>query len=202
MPTKLTQKEYEQRVFNCVGDKYTVISSYEGKNKPITLRCNKHNIIFTCTADCFMRGSKDVRSSCPECSKENLLKKSIELECDYCRKKFFRSPSKAITKSNLHFCCRDCKDKAQRIENNYIEMWPDHYKGGSQTQYRQLAFRNYIHECSNCGWDEDEDILEVHHIDENRENNRLENLMILCPTCHRKLTSHKYRLDGKNIIKL
>lgn len=49
-------------------------------------------------------------------------------------------------------------------------------------------------------WDEDPDILEVHHIDENREHNELSNLVILCPICHRKITSHKYKLIERNSI--
>lgn len=65
--------------------------------------------------------------------------------------------------------------------------------------YRKKAFDNYEHKCAVCGWNEDEDILEVHHIDENREHNDLENLKILCPICHRKITSGKYQLIDNNI---
>ena len=70
MPKKLTQEEYCQRVYNCVGDKYTVISKYEGKAKPIKLFCNTHNIEFVVTAECFMRGSEDIRGKCPACQAE------------------------------------------------------------------------------------------------------------------------------------
>lgn len=198
---RLTQQEYEQRVFNCVGDKYTVISEYQGKSQPITLKCNLHEVIFTCTADCFMRGPKDIRSSCPECSKEKRTSNRTIIICDYCGKEFFRSPSKIQnSKSGLQFCCRECKDAAQRIENNFEIMWPSHYKNGEQIHYRELAFRNYDHKCAVCGWNEDEDILEVHHIDEDRTNNKLNNLIILCPICHRKLTSHKYTLLHNQIL--
>ncbi|WP_444210111.1 HNH endonuclease [Dialister succinatiphilus] len=68
--------------------------------------------------------------------------------------------------------------------------------------YRRNAYRNYPHKCAVCGWDEDEDILEVHHIDENREHNELFNLIILCPICHRKLSSHKYKLVNREQIVL
>ena len=47
-----------------------------------------------------------------------------------------------------------------------------------------------------CGWDEDERILEVHHLDENREHNDISNLSILCPTCHRKITLGYYVLTN------
>ena len=80
-------------------------------------------------------------------------------------------------------------------------MRPEHYGvNESSSSYRKLAFRNYSHKCAICGWDEDEDILQVHHIDENRLNANLNNLIILCPTCHQKLTIGKYKLVGREKI--
>lgn len=46
MPKKLTQEEFNQRVYDCVGNRYTVISEYQGKAKPVMLHCNNHNIDF------------------------------------------------------------------------------------------------------------------------------------------------------------
>jgi len=37
--------------------------------------------------------------------------------------------------------------------------------------------------CSRCGYNKHE-ILQVHHIDKNRENNELDNLEMICPNCH------------------
>jgi len=36
--------------------------------------------------------------------------------------------------------------------------------------------------CQRCG----EDITEIHHIDHNPSNKSLNNLILLCPTCHKK----------------
>lgn len=44
-------------------------------------------------------------------------------------------------------------------------------------------------------WREDERILEVHHIDENRSNNEITNLIILCPICHRYISLSIYTLS-------
>lgn len=71
MAKKLTQEEFRQRVFDCVGSKYSVISEYQGKSKPVDFKCNIHGIIFTATAECFMRGPEKINASCPECLKEN-----------------------------------------------------------------------------------------------------------------------------------
>ena len=53
-----------------------------------------------------------------------------------------------------------------------------------QTNYRKLAFDNYLPICSFCGFGL-KSVLEVAHLDGNRSNNGLKNLAILCPTCHR-----------------
>ena len=143
---------------------------------------------------------------CPECQKEDLKNKNtqIECECAYCHKKFFKAPSKLLqSKSKLYFCCREHKDLAQRLDSGkqFETIRPNHY-GTVSIDYRLTALRNYPHKCELCGWDEDIDFLEVHHIDENRKNNTLENLMILCPICHKKLTTHKYKLKNRKIIKI
>ncbi len=40
---------------------------------------------------------------------------------------------------------------------------------------------------------EDVDHFQIHHIDENSENNEFENLLILCPICHSKITKGDIR---------
>ena len=128
----------------------------------------------------------------------------------YCHKKFLRPISKVgNSKSGLYFCCREHKDLAQRLSGGeqYSDIRPEHYsivtneREGTIHTYRTLAFQMYKNECAVCGWNEDIDILQVHHIDENRSNNHIENLIILCPNCHMKLTSHKYiLLDRTKIV--
>jgi 5-methylcytosine-specific restriction endonuclease McrA len=54
----------------------------------------------------------------------------------------------------------------------------------SLLNYRKLAFDAYAHICVHCGFGIRE-VLEVAHLDCNRQNNALSNLVILCPTCHR-----------------
>lgn len=199
MANKLTQEEYENRVKDCVGDRFTVISQYLGKTKPITLHCNIHNIDFTVAAECFMRGKNDIRGNCPKCSEDAKNKRyennRINVKCAYCGKEFHIQKSHADkSKSGLYFCCREHKDLAQRVDSGekFDVIRPEHY--GTCGAYRQVAFRLYPHKCCVCGWDEDERILEVHHKDENHDNNDPDNLCIICPICHRKITLHYYKL--------
>lgn len=63
---------------------------------------------------------------------------------------------------------------------------PPHYgtSTGSCPEYRKKAFALLPNECKMCGWDKYPNVLEVNHIDCNRNNNDIQNLEILCPTCH------------------
>lgn len=110
--------------------------------------------------------------------------------CAYCNKSFHRKPSKLKSKSGLYFCCKNHKHKAQKISAGFTELHPPHY-GKIENDYRKLAFDNYSHKCNRCPYDKRKDVLVVHHIDHNRQNNALENLEILCRNCH-----HEHHLDN------
>ena len=179
------------------------IDGYINASSVLKVRCVNHDYIFETKYENVRRDSR-AHLICPYCQEEvRKIKYNSNrtlVKCAYCQKDFYKIKSKLDnSKSGLYFCCREHKDLAQRIDFGLEEIWPEHYN--QLSSYRNNAFRNYEHKCAICGWDEDEDILEVHHIDENRENNELDNLIILCPICHRKLTNHKYKLIGRTHIK-
>jgi 5-methylcytosine-specific restriction endonuclease McrA len=112
-------------------------------------------------------------------------RKRISVNCAYCQIAFEKTPSKIKqSKSGLHFCCRKHKDLGQRLENELKEMYPSHY--GKGKNYRAQAFREFENKCNKCGYSEYPQILQVHHKDLNRKNNKISNLEILCPNCHIK----------------
>jgi hypothetical protein len=51
-------------------------------------------------------------------------------------------------------------------------------------KYRKLAFAHYDPVCAHCGFGIPA-VLEVAHLDCDRSNNGLSNLVILCPNCHK-----------------
>jgi len=105
-------------------------------------------------------------------------------KCAYCQKPLYRNKSKlSASKSGLHFCCNEHKNIAQRIESSFSEMRPDHYKNGVNG-YRTKAIHHYGPHCQVCNYTNIQEILVVHHKDENHTNNHIDNLQVLCPNCH------------------
>lgn len=43
---------------------------------------------------------------------------------------------------------------------------------------------------------DEKDVLDIHHIDNENSNNKIENLVVLCPTHHRKVHKGILKLDG------
>jgi Zn finger protein HypA/HybF involved in hydrogenase expression len=106
---------------------------------------------------------------------------------------------------NIHVCktCgKEFKAYGHRVYCSHECRYIDKTKYEKDTHssnsygYRKIAFRHYSWECKICGYKEFTNytkgskynmypvILDVHHIDLNRENNEVKNLAILCPTCH------------------
>jgi len=54
----------------------------------------------------------------------------------------------------------------------------------TRVNYRKLAFSHYDPLCAHCGFGVPA-VLEVAHIDGDRSNNDVSNLVILCPNCHK-----------------
>jgi hypothetical protein len=125
--------------------------------------------------------------------------KKEELVCTLCNDKFSRVPSrKKNSKSGLLFCSRKCKDIAQRIDSGYDDIHPEHY--GSTNRYRDIAYRVFPRKCMACSFfDEYPELMQVHHIDSDRNNNDISNLAVLCPTHHWAITIRKATMGQDRI---
>ena len=133
----------------------------------------KENSAFYCSSECRSHKGSTL-CHCANCGKE-VWKRNSELK-------------RSIT-GNV-YCSRSC---ANGMNNTLFKSGENHFafKGNN---YRQTAFDLYEHKCAVCGYDEEKRILEVHHKDENHDNNDPNNLCILCPNCHRKISLHLYHL--------
>lgn len=104
------------------------------------------------------------------------------IKCFVCKKLVYK-PIKDLknSRSKKYFCGKNCSGKwigeQQRAKNH------PNWKGGEYS-YKDLFKRTSSKKiCFSCGKD-DIRILCVHHIDKNRKNNDVKNLMWLCRNCH------------------
>lgn len=195
MGRKLTQQEAEEKVKNSFKENVILVSEYINRRSSVKLKC----------LDCGQEwetiyqniGYGNTIHHCLNCWDKQNENKWEEKICAKCGKKILRLKSRINrNKSGLFYCSKDCGNIYKNIVREENGEWKN------TKNYRKVAFYNNKHECSVCGWEEDKRILEVHHIDGDRENNSSENLVILCPICHRKITLGYYLLENNKLIEM
>lgn len=113
-------------------------------------------------------------------------RKGKVVKCKQCLKRFYIQP-KRLRKSKLFFCTKNCylKYKAIHLVGSGHPGW----KNG-ESAYLQLMRKKVKQFCKRCEL-KHRRVLVVHHIDKNRKNNILSNLIWLCRNCH--FLVHKYK---------
>jgi len=106
-------------------------------------------------------------------------------------------------KINWHnniFCNKKCHN--DYVYREYIKNWKNDKENGKRGEYgvsnyiRRYLFEKYNNSCTKCNWSEvnlftNKIPLEVEHIDGNSNNNKEENLTLLCPNCHSLTKTYK-----------
>jgi len=126
-----------------------------------------------------------------------IIKTSLrsEYRCAYCNNEILRAPYKTRSStSGLIFCNQSCRaswtNQQRRGENH------PNWKGAEATYRASMLREGPPPVCQRCGLT-DLRVLTVHHLDENRSNNRLENLVWLCYNCHHLV--HQYDDERTNL---
>ena len=99
------------------------------------------------------------------------------------------------SKSGKLFCSKSCQ--TQWRNQVYVGRKHGNYKTG-KSSYRSALKRSGAKQvCCRCR-ENDTRVLAVHHIDRNRNNNSIENLMYLCHNCHHLV--HRYKNEEKKLM--
>ena len=83
------------------------------------------------------------------------------------------------------------KDLKEKLLENPETVFKSLVKNMNKNRkfYQRIAYETYEKKCSKCGREDGQ--IDVHHKDKNRKNNRIDNLQVLCASCHAKI--HKIK---------
>lgn len=142
---------------------------FEASNRKINEATKKNAPLF-CSKECVNEHkSNKVKCTCAKCGKE-LLKLPSDIK---------------NSKHGNVFCDKSCACSFNNTTHRSLENNPN-WKGGcfdKSDKYAKEAFRYYISKCTICQLDT-KACLQVHHIDLDRKNGDLDNLIILCANHH------------------
>ncbi len=142
-------------------------------NLSITRKCR------TCGKDFIIRpksGKAQVYCS-PKCRIDGNYQRyfsSKKMICEQCSKKFTINKGQSY---QTKFCSKGCRWDA-REQKTGITI------GNRNGVKRYFARKGFIKKCEECGYDIHPEVLGIHHKDLNPKNHSLDNLSVLCPTCH------------------
>lgn len=128
---------------------------------------------------------------CKNCGRE--ITEHAKGMCITCYKKI-------VWKPKLKTCKRCGREKPMHAKgfcpgcyNSVFHL--DKVKAHNARRYHNIEaeiYRKLTEKCKVCDFDK---IVEIHHVDHNHENSSENNLVGLCPNCHKMLHSKKYQKE-------
>lgn len=101
-------------------------------------------------------------------------------KCAFCQNEVRkRNFTRKHSKTGLLFCNNLCKNRFLATHRRWLK--DDVF---SYSQRREILLEIGDNKCQVCDYDEDIRMLDIHHYDENRNNNKIENLRLVCVWCH------------------
>ena len=116
--------------------------------------------------------------------------KNFKVTCSCCSDEFeVEEREKLFHSKDRYFCSRNCANsvggKVKSSKYHYDEV----------ANYTTVAWRHHERKCLVC---EEANVVAVHHLNEDHNDNRPENLVPLCPTHHHYMHSkHKCLIEYK-----
>ena len=120
-------------------------------------------------------------------------KPKASFECEQCGAVITGMP---CVIEGRRFCSVECHGLSMRGENS--PTWRGGISFGSygpefNGDLKQLVRERDNYTCQICGDQEDGRALDVHHIDYDKKNNQIGNLIALCQVCHRRTNHNRKR---------
>ena len=111
-------------------------------------------------------------------------------------------------RNGLYDQSKYAKDGSIKRYIKYIDDWKNELVNGMRGKtsisrhIRKYLFEKYNNACARCGWSKinphtNNIPLEIEHLDGNFQNNKEDNLILICPNCH-SLTSTYRALNKGN----
>lgn len=122
------------------------------------------------------------RKYCSEPCQRLGMRKGKNVKCSWCEKVVYKSLKELHgTKSGKLFCSKTCS--LAWIASEHQEENHPNWKNGEKS-YRHILERHTKKKICILCQTENPDVMAVHHVDQNRKNNKLSNLQWLCHNCH------------------
>lgn len=155
---------------------YTRTTDKANHTRHCSCNPNKHNT--------YIRGAQILRE---RIDKKHGAVKKFNVICEGCKRKFVvKERERKFPSKDKYFCTRTCANSVGgRAKRDKYGI----------SQYVTVANMFYKRQCAVCGVT---DVLDVHHIDENRKNFHPSNLIFLCPNDHARL----HRNKDENVVRV
>lgn len=125
---------------------------------------------------------------CSRKCRDVAFRRGKHVTCEICGKEIWRTPKDLKgSKSGKFFCSKSCQTKWRNDFFSGSKHW--FWKGGQFTYRTKLLKIIKRPKCRKCKT-KDSRLLIVHHLDHDRKNHDIENLIWLCRNCHYLAHNH------------
>jgi predicted nucleic-acid-binding Zn-ribbon protein len=139
-------------------------------------------MVFAPCDNCGRHAEKHSKGMCITCYKKLIWKPKLKI-CNRC-KRSLPMQAKGLCPGCYNFVFHLERIKAHSYKKKFNLDLED--------------YKKITKSCIICGFDK---VVDLHHLDENRENNSKENLVGLCPNHHKMVHDFRYRKEVRRNLK-